>query len=51
VAIGGIRRSNLLEVLSAGADSAAIISEILATPENIPKNLQELLQVTNDQPG
>jgi len=51
VAIGGIRRSNLLEVLSAGADSAAIISEILATPENIPKNLQELIQVTNDQPG
>jgi thiamine-phosphate pyrophosphorylase len=50
VAIGGIRRSTLLEVLSAGADSAAIISEILTTPENIHKNLQELMRVSAAQP-
>jgi len=51
VAIGGIRRSTLLEVLSAGADSAAIISDILTTPENIPQNLRELLQSAGGQPG
>jgi len=51
VAIGGIRRSTLLEVLSAGADSAGIISDILTTPENIPQNLRELLQSAGGQPG
>jgi thiamine-phosphate pyrophosphorylase len=33
VAIGGIRQSNLADVFAAGADSAAIISEILSTPQ------------------
>jgi len=43
VAIGGIQRSNLSTVLSTGADSAAIISEILTTPDNIAKTLRELV--------
>ena len=50
VAIGGIQRSSLPDVLSAGADSAAVISEILKTPENIAKTLQELLATSRDQP-
>ena len=49
VAIGGIQRSNVNEVLSKGADSAAIISEVLMTPENIAKTLQELLITTSGQ--
>jgi thiamine-phosphate pyrophosphorylase len=43
VAIGGIQGSNLPEVLSTGADSAAIISEIVSSPEDISKTLRELL--------
>jgi thiamine-phosphate pyrophosphorylase len=35
VAIGGINRSNLAAVLAAGADSAAMISEILTSPQGI----------------
>jgi thiamine-phosphate pyrophosphorylase len=49
VAIGGIQRSNLPEVLSSGADSAAVISEILRTPENIVKTLQKLLLESSSQ--
>ena len=43
VAIGGIRRSTVSEVLSAGADSVAMISEILAVPGDIAKNVRDLL--------
>jgi len=49
VAIGGIRRSTLLDVLSAGAESAAIISEILMMPENIRENLQDLIKEAHSQ--
>jgi len=44
VAIGGIRQSNLADVFAAGADSAAIISEILSTPGDIATNLRKMLE-------
>jgi thiamine-phosphate pyrophosphorylase len=43
VAIGGINRSAVAKVLAAGADSAAIISDILFAPERIAENMRELL--------
>src|ERR1044072_523844 len=51
VAIGGIQKSNLHEVLAAGADSVAIISEILKTPINVTQNVRDLLLEANGQPG
>lgn len=42
VAIGGINRSNIQEVLQSGADSAAIISAILTSPRTIAENLKSL---------
>ena len=51
VAIGGIQRSNLQEVLSAGADSTAVISAILTDPENIAKTLRKLSAESSDKPG
>jgi len=44
VAIGGIRQSNLADVFAAGADSAAIISEILSTPRDIATNLRKMVE-------
>lgn len=43
VAIGGITSGNFREVLSGGADSVAIISEILSPPEKIIENLKNFL--------
>lgn len=43
VAIGGITSENFREVFKAGANSLAIISEILSPPENISENLKNLL--------
>ncbi|HYX30247.1 MAG TPA: thiamine phosphate synthase [Pyrinomonadaceae bacterium] len=43
VAIGGIDRTNIGEVLMAGANSAAIISAILSKPAEISENLRDLL--------
>jgi thiamine-phosphate pyrophosphorylase len=51
VAIGGISHSNVAEVFAAGADSAAIISEILSEPQNIAANLQKMLQSAQGQRG
>ena len=48
VAIGGIDQSNLVEVLSA-ADSAAIISAIVAEPEQIAKNVRDFLTLAATQ--
>jgi len=42
VAIGGIRLSTLDDVFSAGADSAAIISEIVSNPEKIAETFLNL---------
>ena len=51
VAIGGIQRRNLNDVLANGADAAAMISEILTPAENIPGNLGELLSLATSQRG
>jgi len=47
VAIGGIGRSNVARVWSAGADSAAIISAIVAEPAHIAKNVRDFLTLTS----
>ncbi len=41
VAIGGINSGNFREIFSSGADSLAIISEILSPPEKIIENLKK----------
>lgn len=43
VAIGGINSANFREVLNAGADSVAIISDLLAEPDNISNKIKEFL--------
>jgi thiamine-phosphate pyrophosphorylase len=45
VAIGGIGRSTVTAVIEAGADSAAIISDILSAPEKIDGNIRDLLRL------
>jgi thiamine-phosphate pyrophosphorylase len=42
VAIGGINGSNLLSVLAAGADSAAMIGALKSVPANITRRMQKL---------
>jgi thiamine-phosphate pyrophosphorylase len=42
VAIGGIHAGNLVQVLEAGADSAAMIGAIVAKPSEIAQNFQKL---------
>ena len=49
VAIGGIDESNVIKVLSAGADSAAIISAIVAEPAQIAKNVRDFLTLASTQ--
>jgi thiamine monophosphate synthase len=39
------------EVLSAGGDSVAMISEILAIPQDIAKTVRDLLTKLADQPS
>jgi len=46
VAIGGIDKSNVVEALSAGADSAAIISAIVADTTQIAKNVRDFLTLS-----
>lgn len=43
VAIGGITTTNAFEVISAGADSVALISGLLAEPQRISENFRALL--------
>lgn len=45
VAIGGIDRGNVVDVLNAGADSAAIISDIFHNPKEIAASVRELLRI------
>ena len=49
VAIGGIDKSNVVEALSAGADSAAIISAIVADTTQIAKNVRDFLTLSATQ--
>lgn len=46
VAIGGIDMSNVTTVLSAGANSAAVISAVLQRPDEIAVKLAELIGVS-----
>lgn len=43
VAIGGIRRENMNDVIAAGADTVALISLLLARPAEIARRTRELL--------
>jgi thiamine-phosphate pyrophosphorylase len=47
VAIGGINADNLRAVLEAGADSAAIISAIVAKPHTIKENVGALISLAD----
>lgn len=49
VAIGGIRRGTLEAVFAAGADCAAIISDIISPGEKIAENFRSLLAIANNQ--
>ena len=48
VAIGGINLSNAVFVLEAGADSVAVISDVLAAPDQIADRVRQFLQTTPD---
>ena len=45
VAIGGITESNAAEVIQAGADSVAVVSALLSSPEHISKRTANLLNL------
>jgi thiamine-phosphate diphosphorylase len=47
VAIGGITKANMIHVLKQGADSVAMISEILAAPD-ILKKVTKLMHIAKD---
>ncbi len=48
VAIGGIDRLNVTEVFRAGADSAAIISDLFCKPMDIASSIRELLRISSE---
>ena len=48
VAIGGITRANLADVIGAGASSVAMISGVLADPEGIAAAMRRLYRVADD---
>lgn len=48
-AIGGISKSNVVRVWPAGADSAAIISAIVAKPNQIAENVHDFLELAGAQ--
>ncbi|MFH1587697.1 MAG: thiamine phosphate synthase [Candidatus Diapherotrites archaeon] len=50
IAIGGINESNLREVVSAGADAAAIISDILKE-DDVKGKIERLRGIMNDTAG
>ena len=50
VAIGGIDQTTLADVFSSGADSAAMISEIVSAPAKIAANLRKLTLSSHGQP-
>jgi thiamine-phosphate pyrophosphorylase len=51
VAIGGITLANALEVLKAGADALALISELVADPTKIAENISKMLALTSILPN
>ena len=46
VAIGGIKAENLLQVLDAGADSAAMIGAVISEPAEITARMQHLMKIS-----
>jgi thiamine-phosphate pyrophosphorylase len=50
VAIGGIDQATLVDVFSSGADSAAMISQIVSAPGKIAANLRKLTLFSLGQP-
>jgi thiamine-phosphate pyrophosphorylase len=46
IAIGGIDSRTVPEVLATGADSAAVISAVLAPPDTIGQNLKNMINLT-----
>jgi thiamine-phosphate pyrophosphorylase len=51
VAIGGITRETVVEVLKAGADAVSVIAELLADPARIAENMNKMLTVTSRAPN
>lgn len=51
VAIGGIDEANILQVLEAGANSAAVIGSVHSDPRGIAVKLQSLLQIKSELGG
>jgi len=49
VAIGGISRSNVPDVLTAGADAVAVISAVLSNPREIAQNLRNLSEIADNK--
>ena len=49
VAIGGINSTNFLEVLTAGADSTAIISDLISDSSKITEKMSELLSSSKER--
>jgi len=47
VAIGGITRANARSVIDAGADSVAVIADLLSSPEKIAKELLRVCDAAN----
>lgn len=47
VAIGGINSANFTEILNGGADSVAIISDLLFAPDEISRKLKSLKTLAN----
>lgn len=47
VTIGGINSANFTEILNAGADSVAIISDLLFEPDEISQKLKSLTTLAN----
>jgi thiamine-phosphate pyrophosphorylase len=51
VAIGGISHKNALETLRAGADSVAVIGELVANRTQIAENMSKMLTLTSRLPN
>jgi thiamine-phosphate pyrophosphorylase len=51
VAIGGIKRENVLEILKAGADAVAVIAELLADPAEISENTRKIFALVSLLPN
>ncbi len=47
VAIGGINSTNLEDIFAAGADSAAMIGDLISDPANIAKKLRRFIQIAS----